>query len=482
MATAITRASLPAPGGDNIPLTEVWKSYEARNQFSEKTVYQYAVQLRLFERYLGRPATTADLDDDIVTMYLIDRAKKTTPANANKSRNHLLALWRFAWRKRWVYEAPDVKPLKQPKRNPDAWSADEFARLVETAYLGEGWLSRSMVGGFHIAGLPANLWWTGLLLTAYNTAGRIGALLQMPPSDVNLDTGRIMLRAEYSKTMTDQPFTLDPATVAILGQFYDKERALLFPFPFSNASLYLYFRRLLKAAGLPVTPRGVFHKIRRTVATLSEIHIGAGAATGILGHSSRAVTIRSYLDRSKLPDACVGERLPRALLVGEATEAGDAPPLESMLPAGPPQPVPIEHHVSAVILPPKGDGENPLLDADPLTLLWEFVSEDFPNVKDWFRRRVAGELKAVVLGGDFQSVRSLTASAVMAWFAAEHKAGRLAKTTAERRLWAVWRFVGWLMRARGLYGLAREVDLLAGRSGRKRGRPRRQSGLEGGQV
>lgn len=476
MATAITATSVPAPQGDNRTLKDVWKSYEARNQFSESTVRQYGIQLTHFDHWLGHPATTADLNDDAVCEFLVARAKATTPANANKARVHLLALWRFAWRKRWVYEAPDVKPLKQQKRNPDAWSADEFARLVETAYLGQGWLSRSMVGGFHIAGLPANLWWTGLLLTAYNTGARIGALLAMPVSDVDLDTGRIMLRAEYSKTMTDQPFTLDPATVAILGQFYDRERELLFPFPFCQPMLYIYFKRLLKAAGLPVTPRGVFHKIRRTTATLSEIHIGAGAATGILGHSSRAVTVRSYIDRSKLPDTCVGERLPRPLLVGLETEAGEAPSMASMLPAGPPSPVPIEHHVSAVILPRKPAGDDPLLDADPLTLLSAFVSEDFSGVQEWFRRRVGTELKNLFVAAGFESVRSLTAPAILGYFEAERKAGRLAKTTIEHRTWATMRFCTWLMRTRGLYGFARDVELLARRSGRKIGRPKLQKG------
>lgn len=473
MSSIATIHSVPAPMGDNRTLAEVFESYAARNLFAEKTIYQYGVQIRHFDKFLGRPATLADLDDDVVCRFLIDRAKATTPANANKCRNHIVALWKFAARKRWTAEFPDVPKLKEPRRNPDAWTAAEFAKLVETAFLGQGWLSRSMVGGFHIAGLPANLWWVGLLLVIYNTAGRIGAILQLRTDDVNLDTGRIMLRAECSKTLTDQPFTLDPATVAILRQFEGTKRELLFPFPFCEPTLYIYFRRLVKAAGLPVEKRNAFHKLRRTVATLSEIHIGAGAATGILGHSSRAVTIRSYIDRSQLPDSNVGQRLPRALLVGQESETGDAPSAESMLPAGPPAPVPIEHHVSAVILPNKPAGDDALLEVDPLTLLAAFASEDFSDVQEWFRRRIASELKDTFINGRFDSVRKLTASGLIAWFDGERQAGRLAATTIAHRLWASWRFIGWLVKARRLYGLAREVDALGNKSGKKRGRPRK---------
>src|SRR6185312_12388137 len=116
--------------------------------------------------------------------------------------------------------------LKEPRRIPQAWTIGQFSKLVETAYLGE-WLAPTMTAGL-IEGVPARLWWTGLLLIAYDSGVRIGALLQLRCDDVDLESGRLFVRAETQKQNADQAFTLDPSTATLLKQFADVPRELLF--------------------------------------------------------------------------------------------------------------------------------------------------------------------------------------------------------------------------------------------------------------
>ena len=101
---------------------------------SANTKRLYDVTLRNFDSYLGRSATLADLNDDTVTVHIgwyTDRGR--SPRTGNKARDQLLAIWRFAARKRFVNEWPDVEPLPEYKRTPTAWTPEQFSRLVAVA-------------------------------------------------------------------------------------------------------------------------------------------------------------------------------------------------------------------------------------------------------------------------------------------------------------------------------------------------------------
>jgi hypothetical protein len=78
-------------------------------------------------------------------------------------------------------------------------------------------------------------------------------------------------------------------------------------------SLFSRFRLILKAAGLPHGRRDLFHKVRRTTATLCEIHVGPGSATKQLGHSSARVT-EKYIDPAQLPETDITAKIPRPRL------------------------------------------------------------------------------------------------------------------------------------------------------------------------
>ena len=69
---------------------------------------------------------------------------------------------------------------------------------------------------------------------------------------------------------------------------------MVWPWDSSEHWLYKTYKRMLKSARLPVGRGDAFHRMRRSVAS----HMAAGGfdATEALGHSSSAITKKSYLD------------------------------------------------------------------------------------------------------------------------------------------------------------------------------------------
>ena len=274
----------------------------------------YRNTLRLFDKWLGRPATLADLNDSTVTAHIgwiVETGR--SPRTGNKSRDQLLAIWRYAARKRHVELFPDVEPLQEYKRLPVAWTIGQLAKLIDVA-------RRSGPGGTKrlrqpsLCGVPANIWWTTLLLVLYDCGLRIGATLQLRCEDYDSANRRLFVRAEIQKQRADQVLPVSEETAgAIEICIAATRREQLFPWPHDMSLLYKHFARLLKAAGLPTGRTCKFHRIRKTSATMAELVIGPGGASVHLGHSSPRVT-EKYLDRSMLPTANVAAALPRPVL------------------------------------------------------------------------------------------------------------------------------------------------------------------------
>ena len=280
---------------------------------AKSTQYRYRVVLRNYSRFLGRSATLADLEDDQITRFLgWTLSKGRSPETANSSRCHLMALWNYAARKRHVEQFPEIKRVPTYKRAPVAWTPEEFGKIINAAgKAGKEFMWR------HTGGIRPTLWWPAFLLTIYDTGLRLGAALQLRCSDFNPATRRLFVRAETQKQRCDQVLFVDHATAELLGELIAATpRETLFPWRGDVATICRHFRRILKAAGLPHGRRDLFHKIRRTTATLCEIHVGPGSATKQLGHSNTRVT-EKYLDPAQLPETDITAKIPRPVAVIE---------------------------------------------------------------------------------------------------------------------------------------------------------------------
>lgn len=265
---------------------------------SQKTVRLYHFTFNYLDAFLGREAVLDDLTDETVMQLMewIVGERELSTRTANKARDQLCALWGFLARKTLVKTWPDVPKLPEPERTPVAWSERELGLLWEMLAAQGGFIS------FHR--IPAAQYWLALHSVAYDTLERIGAVRQLKWSDLRQSEHLwVHFRAETRKgRKKENTSKLDATTAALLQSIRQPDRELIFPWDQHQTYFWTKYRTMRERAGLPSDPKHSFHCIRRTGASFAE---AAGAdASRLLGHSSRAVTERSYLD----PLVCIRQQ------------------------------------------------------------------------------------------------------------------------------------------------------------------------------
>jgi integrase len=241
--------------------------------------------LRNFAKFLNREPVFSDLTDDTILRFMAWLSSRGRAAiTVNDNRNRLMALARLAAKKRFIEEEPTVMLLPEPTRIPKAWSTEDLATL---------WEACAVVPGT-IAGIPAADWWMALHECCFWTAERIGAILQLRWTDVDLATGWLVVPAEARKGgLADKSCRLPESAVRALMKIGKPLRELIFPWDRCENTLWNHYGRILKGAGLSHDRKSKFHRIRKT--TASQFENAGGDATKLLGHSSRKVTLK-YLD------------------------------------------------------------------------------------------------------------------------------------------------------------------------------------------
>jgi integrase len=254
---------------------------------SPRTKCLYETTIRNFRAYLKRDPELTDLQDLSVNGFLgWLKSRDLSPFTINKERSNLLAIWRFAARKSYVKDWPDVPTETEPETIPMAWQADEIQRLFAAA--------NKALGLY--AGVPCAQWWKMLLLVLWDTGERIGAIRNLAWPNVDLRRGWLHVPAKFRKGgRSDKLYKLSPETLIVLRESKkSRPRDLIFPWPYSETYLWRMFGKLLDSAGLESDARSKFHRLRRSVA--SHYEAAGGDATELLGHSERKVTTKHYLD------------------------------------------------------------------------------------------------------------------------------------------------------------------------------------------
>jgi integrase len=257
---------------------------------SPRTIDLYRITLTHFGTFLGHVPTVDDLDDDVVSEYLLWRSqrpcrgRRVSPASVEKCRVQLLAVWRYGARKRLVREFPDVQAWKVPKRVKPAYTAEELDRLVGYA--------RTLASNTKITGgKPGSWWWPTLILAAFQTGERKGGLLGLRWRDVDLSTRVVTFRAETRKGgREDIVRAITPALADELREQQGSPGDLVWPWCGNPTSIYPTVRRFCQRAGVPYL---ALHAIRRTSASL--VARGGGDASAHLGHASTETTRDHYL-------------------------------------------------------------------------------------------------------------------------------------------------------------------------------------------
>lgn len=255
---------------------------------SPSTRYQYELNLRRFDEFLGRPALLTDLRDETVndaTGWLLT-TRRLSPGSCNKFRDNICALWRFLARKNVISHWPDVISIQEPRRIPIAWTKEQLAALWQ--YL------QRMPGD--LVGIPAADWFCSLHAVLWDSGARIGEALQLEWQQVDLAGGWVVMRAETRKgRLSDKLSRLHPATVELLERIQLPERKRVWPWPYNYSYLWRLYGDVLRRAGLPCDRQRKFHCIRKSVA--SHITALGGDAQQALGHSTRQMTEQNYIDR-----------------------------------------------------------------------------------------------------------------------------------------------------------------------------------------
>ncbi|MEZ6117486.1 MAG: site-specific integrase [Pirellulaceae bacterium] len=197
-------------------------------------------------------------------------------------------MWRFANRHRIVDTWPEVELEREPQRTPVAWTAAELSTLVATTKNLQGPVR------FNDQSLPQINrcdWWTALILTAFDSGERITALLGVEWSDVDLDAGWILFRAEHRKGgRADNCLDVADDTIEALRRIQRPSGKV---FPWDRGDLWMHFGAILEQAGLPYDRKRKFHCIRKS--TASHLAAAGGDPGQMLTHSCKKVT-QAYLD------------------------------------------------------------------------------------------------------------------------------------------------------------------------------------------
>jgi integrase len=259
----------------------------------------YAERIRdainvLHEHY-GRDILLKELSDSLAAdhfRWLLANGRRR--ATVNTHRAHLFVVWRHAHEAGDVAAGPRVKKLSAEHEEPDAWSLEEFSRILAAALRFQPGRTR--------AGVLRSLAWHALLLVAWYTGLRRRALVSLRRSDVDRSSGWIYSQAAASKTKRGKKFRVGPDALEAIEKIWLPERELLFPSPVKDWQLR-EFGFILADAGIPAG-RGLckFHKIRRTAATHLAARVGVAAASRLLQHSSEDLTRKCYIAPQFVPD------------------------------------------------------------------------------------------------------------------------------------------------------------------------------------
>jgi len=243
--------------------------------------------VRIVKPHLMKNITSGTLDDFIAARRL-ERAGKgdDAPPVSVATINANLRAIRQALRKavKWGFlpSLPEIGFLREPGKLVTYTAPEEFQKLYAAADAAR-WPDKQPY--------PPGDWWRALLLFAYMTGWRIGALLEVRWDDVDLEAGTVLSRWQHNKGKRDQLIPLHPIVIDHLKPLRNFG-ALVFPWNHGRRRIYDEFKAIRKAAGLPEESGRAFHDLRRGFATMNVDLLPAETLQALMQHRDYATTQR----------------------------------------------------------------------------------------------------------------------------------------------------------------------------------------------
>jgi len=277
--------------------------YLRARPLSEDGKHTYRAAISQLQRFAGRELDLTEVSADLIADFMAAYREKWSASSTNNKRAHLLVIWRFAYRRKLHPVEPpdnhDLPKVKEPRREPKAWTTEEYGRLLAAAERMAVDVQNGLTWG------PAH--WKAFLLVQLDTAHRRGALLSYPSMTPPILTTRrdqvrdgfLTVLAEHTKQHADTVHKLHPDTLAAIEGL--PPHTLLFPWPYAERMLDDRYRVLVALAGFTPGRKTGTHKNRRTSATAVAAKAGITAAARHCGHSTERMTIANYVDKAQMP-------------------------------------------------------------------------------------------------------------------------------------------------------------------------------------
>lgn len=257
---------------------------------SDKTKYQYRSAIRDFARAIGREPTTADLDDDAVTLWMVRMLNSGLAVDTVRERaGRILTLWNWLARRGVVKTFPTVSKPPPPEPNPIAMQEDDLRRLFASAGKERG----------RIAGVPAGLWWVSFFGFVWCTSERRSAALAMRPQWIDFERRLALIPASVRKGGRKHAcYPLWPELMPLLRDVIaaTPPREFVWPWPYDEATYFNRFGRIAADAGWPDDRKHKTHALRVSHATHRKL--AGGDPTKQLMHGDPGTTDRHYLDKT----------------------------------------------------------------------------------------------------------------------------------------------------------------------------------------
>lgn len=266
-------------------------------------------------------AINAETLDEFVARRVKDKVRGDKPvskATVNRELRYVRAALRVAHDWGYIAKVPRFKFLKVAEKLPTFVPPEHFAKLYQAC-------ESARLPGDVANILPAD-WWRGLLMLAYLTGWRIGALLSLKWGDVNLDEGTALSQADDNKGKRDALVPLHGVAIEHLRKLSGSFDSHVFPWNHSRRRLYDEFYRLQSTAG--VKPSGKdwygWHDLRRAFATLNAQGLDLFTLQRLMQHKNLETTKLYVNMANRLKPAVAGLYIPDVAIEGNPREAGPA--------------------------------------------------------------------------------------------------------------------------------------------------------------
>jgi len=299
--------STPASIGYQSKTKQTWDTfrvdYETKivSRLDGKSKQAVMDTLKVFER-ISKPKFVASITTDLVDAFSTTRLKEKgirgrtlSPSTVNKDLRYLRSMVRVAHDWGLIAKLPKFHFLKTVKKLPTFVPPDHFTAIYKACD------SASLPND--IPNVSAGDWWRALLIMAYMTGWRIGQIVALKWSDVDLEGRTALTRAEVegNKGGRDERIPLHPIAVSHLKRLAGSFDERVFPWNKQYRKLWPIFAEIqggtTLADGSKLKQCGKngwygFHDFRRAFATLNAQQMDLFELQGLMQHKSLETTRR----------------------------------------------------------------------------------------------------------------------------------------------------------------------------------------------